>query len=188
MWVCLSAESVHEAAHPERTEALSICASGRLRDPRNSFLSPHQGRRDRQRRRADAVIPDLGGTLVGSFGLRGLAVMGGRSFEHQRSLSERLMEEPGPLASPERTACAAGLDAVPHLLGALHALGPSGGLPDAELVDSTPSFLVRSIRGEPAMYHFTYPCTRGMLDGRADPSFATLSVYPAAPGERHGGF
>jgi hypothetical protein len=76
--------------------------------------------------------------------------MGGRSFEHQRSLSERLMEEPGPLASPERTACAAGLDAVPHLLGALHALGPSGGLPDAELVDSTPSFLVRSIRGEPA--------------------------------------
>ncbi|CAH1660617.1 hypothetical protein CHELA1G11_12516 [Hyphomicrobiales bacterium] len=43
--------------------------------------------------------------------MRCLAVMGGGSFEevHQRSLSERLMEEPEPWLSPERMAWAAAL-------------------------------------------------------------------------------
>src|SRR3546814_15016935 len=42
-----------------------------------------------------------GGLWLGSF-----AVVGGRSFEHQRSPSERLTEEPPPWASPDRTAWA----------------------------------------------------------------------------------
>src|SRR3546814_1500620 len=56
--------------------------------------------------RADAVVPDLAGALVGRLGLGCFAVVGGGSFEHQRSPSDRLTEEPPPWASPERTAWA----------------------------------------------------------------------------------
>src|SRR5690606_30252509 len=59
--------------------------------------------------RADTLVPCLRGLLIGRLGFRRLAVMGCWSFEdaHERSLSERLMEEPPPWPSPERTACAA---------------------------------------------------------------------------------
>ena len=54
----------------------------------------------------DALVPDLGGLLIGRLGLRCLAVMRGGSSKqvHERSLSERLTEEPEPWLSPERTA------------------------------------------------------------------------------------
>src|SRR3546814_20256977 len=58
------------------------------------------------RRSADALVPDLGGALIGGLWLGSFAVVGGRSFEHQRSPSERLTEEPPPWAPPDRTAWA----------------------------------------------------------------------------------
>ncbi|MCY1238442.1 hypothetical protein D9M72_511800 [compost metagenome] len=58
--------------------------------------------------RADAIVPDLGGALIGCLGLWRLSVMRGGSSEgiHERSPSERLTEEPPPWASPERIAWA----------------------------------------------------------------------------------
>src|SRR5690606_28533790 len=57
----------------------------------------------------DALVPDLRGFLIGRLGFRRLAVVGCGSSEeiHERSLSERLTEEPPLWLSPERTACAA---------------------------------------------------------------------------------
>src|SRR5690606_16988223 len=54
--------------------------------------------------RADTLVPDLRGFLVWRLGLRGFAVMRGGSSKqvHERSLSERLTEEPEPWLSPER--------------------------------------------------------------------------------------
>src|SRR5690606_13337204 len=59
--------------------------------------------------RANALVPCLRGALIRRLGFRRLAVMGCWSFEdaHERSLSERLTEEPEPWLSPERTAWAA---------------------------------------------------------------------------------
>src|SRR3546814_5472683 len=58
------------------------------------------------RRSSDLLVPDLGGALIGGLWLGSFAVVGGRSFEHQRSPSERLTVEPPPWASPDRTAWA----------------------------------------------------------------------------------
>src|SRR5690606_2478075 len=58
--------------------------------------------------RADALVPDLSGLLIGRLRLGGFAVMGGGAFKqaHERSLSEMETEEPPPWLSPERTAWA----------------------------------------------------------------------------------
>src|SRR5690606_11176941 len=77
-------------------------------------------------------VPCLRGLLIGRLGFRRFAVMSCGSFEdaHERSLSERLTEEPEPWLSPERTAWA--VMAVPWLracrrcIRCAQAGGPSG--------------------------------------------------------------
>src|SRR5690606_13087238 len=83
-------------------------------------------------RRTDTLVPDLRGALIGRLGFGRLAVVGGWAFEqgHLRSPSERLMEEPEPPLSPERTAWAVAI--APWLMAWLRRIrcaqagGPSG--------------------------------------------------------------
>src|SRR5690606_36719020 len=81
--------------------------------------------------RADTLVPCLRGLLIGRLGFRRFAIVGCWSFEdaHERSLSERLTEEPEPWLSPERTAWAVMM--VPWLRACRRCIrcAHAGGLP-----------------------------------------------------------
>src|SRR5690606_21100709 len=91
--------------------------------------------------RADTLVPCLRGLLIGRLGFRRFAVVGRWPFEdaHERSLSERLTEEPEPWLSPERTAWAAmvvpWLRACERCIRCAHAGGLPAG-PDAAATGS----------------------------------------------------
>src|SRR5690606_3658621 len=88
-------------------------------------------------------VPCLRGLLIGRLGFWRFAVMGCWSFEdaHERSLSERLTEEPEPWLSPERTAWAAMV--VPWFMACERRLrcAHAGGLPAGPDAGATGSAL-----------------------------------------------